>query len=282
MGRRPALLGISRDGSKTTARLHPHRPPTRGPSTRRRWRSAFAQDDSVEKGGRFGDGTGGESHLAEAYGGEQGASSQEPAAAFLQPQEVFHQLHPIVGQHALWVELHAFDREFLVAEAHDHARAVPFHGVGADFEVGGQALLIDDQRVVAGGGHGRADTAEDGFAVVLDAAGLAVHQVLGAYDFSAKRFAHGLMSQADAQDWKLAGEVANQVDADAGFVRGAGSGGDHDVVGLQRVDFVNRDLVVAADLDLRTQFAQILHKVVGERVVVVEDEDHVSCLDSSI
>src|SRR5262249_32129446 len=38
--------------------------------------------------------------------------------------------------------------------------------------------------------------------------------------------------------------------------------------------------VVATDFDLFTQLSQILHQVVGERIVVVENEDHAGCADS--
>jgi hypothetical protein len=34
-------------------------------------------------------------------------------------------------------------------------------------------------------------------------------------------------------------------------------------------------VVVAHGLDFRTQFAQILHQVVGEGIVVVDHQDHV-------
>jgi hypothetical protein len=34
------------------------------------------------------------------------------------------------------------------------------------------------------------------------------------------------------------------------------------------------DLIVAADFHLRAQFAQHLHQVVGERIVIVEDKNH--------
>ena len=43
---------------------------------------------------------------------------------------------------------------------------------------------------------------------------------------------------------------------------------------VQRFDLVGRELVVAAHHDLRAQLAHVLDEVVGERVVVVEDEDH--------
>ena len=44
--------------------------------------------------------------------------------------------------------------------------------------------------------------------------------------------------------------------------------------GLERLNLLDGQLVVAIDLDLRAQFAQVLDKVVGERIVVVEDENH--------
>ena len=46
--------------------------------------------------------------------------------------------------------------------------------------------------------------------------------------------------------------------------------------GLQREDFVDRDLVVAIDANLerRIDLAQPLHEVVGERIVVVDELDH--------
>jgi hypothetical protein len=44
----------------------------------------------------------------------------------------------------------------------------------------------------------------------------------------------------------------------------------------QRGDLVDRHLVVAENLqpDVRIQLAQALHQVVGERVVVVDEDDH--------
>ena len=68
--------------------------------------------------------------------------------------------------------------------------------------------------------------------------------------------------------------MADQFDADAGFLRSAGSGRNHDALGMHRLDLSDGHLVVAAHLDLGAQFAQVLDQVVSERIVVVEDEDH--------
>ena len=45
-------------------------------------------------------------------------------------------------------------------------------------------------------------------------------------------------------------------------------------LGHQRLDFVDRQLVVAHDLHLSPQRLQVLHEVPGEAVVVVDHEEH--------
>jgi hypothetical protein len=60
-----------------------------------------------------------------------------PATECSQMQKILHQLLAGVREHAFRVELHALDREFPVAQAHDHARAVAFYSVCTDFEIGG-------------------------------------------------------------------------------------------------------------------------------------------------
>ena len=68
--------------------------------------------------------------------------------------------------------------------------------------------------------------------------------------------------------------MADQFDADAGFLRSAGSGRNDDALGVHRLDLSDGHFVVAANLDFGAQFAQVLDEVVSERIVVVEDEDH--------
>ena len=45
--------------------------------------------------------------------------------------------------------------------------------------------------------------------------------------------------------------------------------------GLEILNLLDGQFVVAADDHLRPQLTHVLHQVVGERVVVVENEDHV-------
>jgi hypothetical protein len=104
---------------------------------------------------------------------------------------------------------------------------------------------------------------------VLDLAGFSVHEFGSAYDFAPKGHTDGLMSKADSEDWSLAGKMADQVDADSGFLRRAGSGREQDAFGVHGFDIRDRDLIVSADHDFGSQFAQVLDQVVSERIVVV-------------
>jgi len=171
------------------------------------------------------------------------------------------------------MELHAFDGEFLVAEAHDGAGSVFVCGPGADFKFFRQIVLLDDKRVIASGRHGRGQAAEDGFAIVTDCAGFAVHQARGAHHLSAKGSTDGLVSEADAENRNLAREVANEIDADSGLLRRAWTGRNDNAVRLHYLNVGDCNLIVPANLNLGAEFPEILNEVVGKRIVIVENED---------
>src|ERR1019366_5287042 len=95
-----------------------------------------------------------------------------------------------------------------------------------------------------------------------------------AHHFAAKSRANRLMSQADSKQWHFAREVTNQFDADPSVLRSARPGRNDDTFRPHRVDLANANLVIATHLDRSAQFAQVLDKVVGKRVVVVANEDH--------
>src|ERR1700719_1347697 len=82
------------------------------------------------------------------------------------------------------------------------------------------------------------------------------------------------MAEADAQDWELAGKLANQVDADSGVLRRARPGRNHDAFRLAPRDFLDGNFVVTMDLDVAAQLAEILRQVIGKRIVVVEQQNH--------
>src|SRR5258708_22649884 len=132
--------------------------------------------------------------------------------------------------------------------------------------------------MVAGRGQPLRAVAENGFAVVLNLADVAGHLFLRAYYFSAEGRANRLVSETNTQDRLLAGKVPDQINADARLMRRAWPRRNYDVVRPQRFDFLRCHLVVAPDFHLLSELAQILDQVVGERIVLVEDEDHLVAL----
>ena len=72
----------------------------------------------------------------------------------------------------------------------------------------------------------------------------------------------------------LRAEALDHLDRDAGVLRTPGSGRDDDAIGRIVGDLVERQLVVAADDRRRAQLAQVLGEVEGERIVVVDQQNH--------
>src|SRR5690349_25177865 len=57
---------------------------------------------------------------------------------------------------------------------------------------------------------------------------------------------------------------------------------DHDGGGPKRPDLLDRHGVVAPHLDLGAELTEVLHEVVRERIVIVDDEYHVGRMPSAM
>ena len=112
--------------------------------------------------------------------------------------------------------------------------------------------------------------------VVVDLIGLAVHEPSGADDLRPEGLADRLVAQADAQQRNPPGKALDARHGNARLVGSARAGRDDQMRRLSGFDFVERDLVVAVDLQIerRIDFAQPLHEVVGERIVIVDQQNH--------
>ena len=101
-----------------------------------------------------------------------------------------------------------------------------------------------------------------------------MHHALGANDAAAERLPDRLMAQANAEQRNLAGEAPDQWHRDSRFGGRARAWRNDDVLRTERLDFVERDRIVADDLDRRAELTQVLDQVPGEAVVVVEHQQH--------
>ena len=96
-----------------------------------------------------------------------------------------------------------------------------------------------------------------------------------AHDLAAEELADALVAEAHAEhrDAALA-EVADRVVREAGVLGPARARARSSTAsGVERDDLVERDRVVAVHDRLRAELTEVLHEVVDERVVVVDDED---------
>src|SRR5262249_18332402 len=96
----------------------------------------------------------------------------------------------------------------------------------------------------------------------------------------AEDVADALVAEADAQDGLLPGESLDQVVADPRLRRVARPGRDHEMAELALLRLLDRDRVVADDRELAAELAEVLREVIGERIVVV-DEEHLPHKPSS-
>jgi hypothetical protein len=64
---------------------------------------------------------------------------------------------------------------------------------------------------------------------------------------------------------------------DTGLTWCAWSGRDHDGVRGQGADVVHRNHIIAPDFDIDAEFPKVLDEVEGERVVIIQNENHAEC-----
>ena len=103
-----------------------------------------------------------------------------------------------------------------------------------------------------------------------------MHKAGGADDVATVNLADALMAEAHAEYGNFSAEMPNHIATDTGIGGRAGPGGNDDFFGSELLDVGNGNLVVTLHKELRTKFAKVLNEVVGERIVVIDDEDHAS------
>src|SRR6266852_1000886 len=167
------------------------------------------------------------------------------------------------GQNRFGMKLHAFDGEFLVSKAHDFVVG----SARADFQSGRERIWIDNQRMIAHRVEGTREIGENRVAIVNHRRSLAVHQARRAHDLSAERLSDTLMAEADAENRHLARHLTQQLERDSRFGRRARSRRNYDCAGPQRAHAGYVDRVVALYYYVGAEFTEILHEVVGKRIV---------------
>lgn len=104
---------------------------------------------------------------------------------------------------------------------------------------------------------------------------LAVHDAGPDHDFGSGGKAEGLMAEADAEHRDFGIEDAEDFHAVSGVLGMAGAGGEaHHVQGRVLRQFEQPGIVVLDDHGILPKRVESLHEVVGERVVVIDEQEH--------
>jgi hypothetical protein len=167
------------------------------------------------------------------------------------------------------MELQAFNGVHGVAQAHHYAAGGQ---AGGDEHVRGQGCLIDDERVIPCGREVRRQAGEDAMAVVADRGGVAVGRGRRAHDPAAVGRGDRLVAEADAQQRRDRAALADDIDADPGLGRGAGTWRDDDARRAQCRDVRRGDLIVADDLDVTAGAKEQVRQVIRKRIIVVDHD----------
>ncbi len=147
-------------------------------------------------------------------------------------------------------------------------------GFCADLETVRERASLHEQRVVAGRFKRVRQIFEDPCSIVENRRRFPVHETIRADHITAKHIADALVSEADAQDGHSGAVGENDFAGDAGFLGSARSGGNHNAARGKFLDVRNADFVIPKNAEFCAQFAEVLDEVVGERVVVIDDEEH--------
>ena len=155
-----------------------------------------------------------------------------------------------------------------MAQSHDFSLG-RFSG---DLKTGRQRFSLHNQRMVACGIKGIGQLMEDRFPVVPYLRRFSMHQLIGSNDFAAKCHGQRLMAEADPQDRETPAKMLDSLNRYARFHRCAGSRRNDDAAGLQRFNLVDGNFIVAKYPNVFTQFPEVLHKVIGEGIIVVDHQ----------
>src|SRR6185503_1826527 len=108
--------------------------------------------------------------------------------------------------------------------------------------------------------------------VVSYGRGFAVHQPRRPHDGATEDLDDRLVAETDAEHRNAAREALDHAHRDTGVRRRAGSGRDAQVRRLDRLGLLDADAIVAVHPHVGAEHEECLHQVVGEGVVVVDQE----------
>lgn len=104
--------------------------------------------------------------------------------------------------------------------------------------------------------------------------GFPMHHPVILQDFASKNMADALVAEANTKKRNGGTERLDDFIRDACLLRRAGTWGNDNALGGKFFNFLDGDLVVALHEHLAPHLAKVLHEIIGEAVVVIDDQKH--------
>ena len=127
--------------------------------------------------------------------------------------------------------------------------------------------------MVPGGRESLRHILEKVFAIVTHGGCFAVHQFICPNNFTTKCLSNGLVAQAYAKEWYLSCPSFDCLQADTRTVGIAGTGRNDQSVKAVQLQIIDTYCIITDHFLLRSQLSKILDNVVGEGIVVIDDEE---------
>lgn len=168
------------------------------------------------------------------------------------------------------MKLHTVNVFGLMRKTHNQ----PVLGFGGDGKAIRQTGLLGNQGMIARNIQRRRESLENGMPLMKDSRNFPVHGLRGAHDLAAKRLRHRLKPEANAEQRNVRlGSLADQFKADPRMIGVARPWRDHYGVRRLAQNRVGALLIVAVNTGPRPQIPEILDKVVGKTVVIVDQSN---------
>src|SRR5205823_2208792 len=101
-----------------------------------------------------------------------------------------------------------------------------------------------------------------------------VHQLRGTHNFAAENFANALVTEANAEQRNVRSEFTNDMATDSSGARPTRAGRNANAFRNQLSNVSWTDLIVAFHQNFGAELTENLREIVGERIVIIDQEQH--------
>jgi len=133
-----------------------------------------------------------------------------------------------------------------------------------------EALAHYHQRVIANSGEGIGESIKNASIIMVDQGRFPVHNLSRWTNGAAIAIANALVPQTDAEDGHFGAKIPDDIVGHTSISRCRGARGDYDALRVHPFHLLKDYLVITNYLDLFSQLTEVLEKVIGEAIIIID------------